>query len=281
MSNAIYTDLARFIERPAPFSAYTTDRLWTDPHIARQMLRFHLDDTNDAASRRRSKIESFVGWLDARLGLRGRRILDLGCGPGLYTERMARRGAHVTGLDFSQGSLAHARHSAAEQNLEIRYVAADYHRDPLPGPAEIVTLIYGDYCAMGPASRSALLASISACLVPGGRFVLDLFPPAMMAGIAPRLQFSYEAEGGFWSEGPHFVWQQGFHYVEQAISLDRYLVATAAETFEIYNWMQYFTSARIAAELGAAGFLVEGPFAFETGEDWPDDGTPFVMMARR
>lgn len=97
MTSSLYAELAGFDDRPAPFSKMTIATLWTDPHIARQMLAFHLDPHHDAASRRPGSIEGFVGWLDERLPLAGKKLMDLGCGPGLYAQRLAQRGAQVTG----------------------------------------------------------------------------------------------------------------------------------------------------------------------------------------
>ena len=61
----LYDDLAQLRSRPLPFSQMTIAALWTDPHIARQMLAFHLNPDIDAASRSHATIDSFVAWLDA------------------------------------------------------------------------------------------------------------------------------------------------------------------------------------------------------------------------
>ena len=45
-------------------------------------------------------------WIDAVVGLAGKRVLDVGCGGGLLAEAMAHRGARVTGIDLSPESLA-------------------------------------------------------------------------------------------------------------------------------------------------------------------------------
>ena len=42
--------LAQALEKPAPFSAYTAERLWTDPHTSGQMLKLHLDTEVDVSS---------------------------------------------------------------------------------------------------------------------------------------------------------------------------------------------------------------------------------------
>ena len=50
--------------RPEPFSRYTARELWTKPHLARQMLDYHLNQDTDLASRRFETIDAIVGWID-------------------------------------------------------------------------------------------------------------------------------------------------------------------------------------------------------------------------
>ena len=58
-----------------------------------------------------------------RIGLTGRRVLDVGCGGGLLTEEVAHLGLSVTGVDPSQRSLVTAREHAALSDLSINYIA--------------------------------------------------------------------------------------------------------------------------------------------------------------
>ena len=102
----VLDNLAR---RPEPFAENTIRALWTRPYLARKMLEYHLSQDTDHSSRRIVEIERIVAWLDDQLDLTGKRIIDLGCGPGLYVSRLARTGARVTGVDFSPRSIEYAR----------------------------------------------------------------------------------------------------------------------------------------------------------------------------
>ncbi len=62
-------------------------------------------------------------YIDARVQLAGKRVLDVGCGGGLLTEAMAQRGAQVTGIDVADASLQVAKLHLYESGLKI-----DYHR---------------------------------------------------------------------------------------------------------------------------------------------------------
>ncbi len=54
-------------------------------------------------------------------GFAGRRILDVGCGGGIFAEALARGGADVVGIDASAGSLEAAREHARQSGLDIDY----------------------------------------------------------------------------------------------------------------------------------------------------------------
>jgi len=266
--------------RPAPFSRTTTRELWTDPHIAARMLAFHLDGSNDMASRRTQTIEGFVGWVDARLGLAGRRVLDLGCGPGLYARRLAARGAEVIGLDFSATSLAHARQEAVAAGLSIDYREADYLEDDLPGSLDLVLLIYCDYGALPPERRQKLLGKVRAALRPGGSFILDAFPPSHAAALVPGLSLERCMMQGFFAPGDYFGLRARHLYAEADLTLDRFLIVAPDWEFEIWNWDQCFSPASLAAELSAAGLAAGEPLEIATGLPWSPGPEPFAVVAR-
>lgn len=89
---ALFDALEHLAERPRPFERTTVRELWADPHVSERMLAFHLDERVDVASYRGAFIAASVAWIDERFGLaRGVRVLDAGCGPGLYATRSSKR----------------------------------------------------------------------------------------------------------------------------------------------------------------------------------------------
>lgn len=64
--------------------------------------------------------------------VQGRHVLDLACGHGRYSRELARRGAHVVGVDISHSLIAAAKAAEQEHPLGIRYLCADVSS---PGPA--------------------------------------------------------------------------------------------------------------------------------------------------
>ena len=84
-----------------------------------------------------------LDYIEARAGLGGRRVLDVGCGGGLLSEGMARRGARVTGIDLAQEALAVARLHAQESGIAVDYrqVAVEALVASEPGAYDLVTCL--------------------------------------------------------------------------------------------------------------------------------------------
>lgn len=253
----MYELLQDISHRPEPFSRYTAMELWTRPHLARQMLSFHLNQETDLASRRFETIDQIVNWIDSQLGLSRKHLCDLGCGPGLYTQRFAGRGATVTGVDFSAHSLEYARLKTVEDRQSIRYLEADYLSDELPGGFDIVTLIYTDYSVLSPSQRVRLLGRIGEILNPGGHLVMDVAGMGSLAAKEECTLIENRLMHGFWAEGDYVGIQRSFVYSDECLSVDRYVIVEPTETWQVFNWFQYFSPDRLREELSAAGFSVE------------------------
>ena len=84
-----------------------------------------------------------VGYIESRAGIRGRRVLDVGCGGGILSEAMARRGADVTGIDGGQAPLAVAASHMRLSGLAIDYrqSTAEAFAEKVPGEFDVVTCL--------------------------------------------------------------------------------------------------------------------------------------------
>jgi SAM-dependent methyltransferase len=251
---ALYRSLSALAQKPEPFSASTVKELWTKPHLARRMLEYHLSQQTEHASRPLEGIDRIVSWLDGQLDLPGKRIVDLGCGPGLYAQRIARLGGRVTGIDFSSHSLDYAR---SQSPAGIDYIEADYLEDPLPDGFDVAMLIYFDYCALAPEQRILLLKRIRRMLRPGGHLVMDLAGMGAFDEVSESLEIHDRLMDGFFAPGDYVGIHKVDVYEDECISLDRFLVIEPDDAWLIYNWVQYFTPDSIGAELGDNRFAVK------------------------
>lgn len=83
-----------------------------------------------------------LGWIDGMAGLSSKVVLDVGCGGGILSDSMARKGANVTGIDLSTKALRVARLHALEaqtSNLQFREVSVEALAAEQPASFDVVT----------------------------------------------------------------------------------------------------------------------------------------------
>ncbi|WP_144208898.1 class I SAM-dependent methyltransferase [Shewanella donghaensis] len=263
----MFKELNQIQKKPEVFSVYTTDTLWTEPHLAEQMLQAHLSQETPMASRPLIAIDRVVTWLDKMFELNGKSICDLGCGPGLYAEKYASLGAKVHGVDFSNNSIQYAKKSASERQLDITYQVANYLEKPLPSEQDLVTLIYCDLCALSPTHRQKLYSQIRDSLKPDGTFVFDVFSTSVFSAFTEHCSFATNYMNKFWSNNKYHTFHNAFRYEDESTSLDHYTIIEEERIWHVYNWMQYFTHTSIRNELADNGFeIIEIVNGFDTDE---------------
>ncbi len=109
-----------------------------------------------------------LDWIDAAIGLAGKRVLDVVCGGGLLSEGMADRGAEVTGIDLSEKPLGVARLHLLESGQKVNYrmISAEHMADEMPGAFDAVTCLEMLEHVPDPAS---IVASCARLVKPGGQ----------------------------------------------------------------------------------------------------------------
>lgn len=106
-------------------------------------------------------------WIDRLAPLAGQAVLDVGCGGGILTEAMARRGARVTGIDLSERALKVAQLHQLESKAGVNYekIAAEDLAAREAGRYDAVTCMELLEHVPEPASTVAACAALAA---PGG-----------------------------------------------------------------------------------------------------------------
>jgi SAM-dependent methyltransferase len=279
---ALFAALERINERPALYSRYTADALWTSPDISEMLLRFHLDGEVDVASRRTDFIEASVDWMVAAFELGpGRRVIDLGCGPGLYTNRLARTGASISGVDFSARSIEHARSAAAGEGLAVEYLLGDYLAIELQPGYDLALMIMCDYCALSPSQRRRLLERVGLILAPGGAFLFDVYSLAAFETWEEQVAYGPGLMDSFWSARPYHGFLSTFRYEAEKVVLEKYTIVEAAGTREYLNWFQHYDVAGLTAEVEAAGLTVSAVHGDVAGAPFEASAPEFCVVVER
>ncbi|MGM0386424.1 MAG: class I SAM-dependent methyltransferase [Actinomycetota bacterium] len=265
---------------PPPMDASDGPSFWLDEHISGELLQVHLDPDEDLASRKPAFMDRSVRWIaQAAPPDRYPRLLDLGCGPGLYAERFAAAGYEVTGVDFSRRSIDHARDSARRHGLPITYLCDDYLSMELPGTHDFAAMIYCDYGVLSAADRQHLLRKVRAGLRPGGRFLLDVCSPKVFEAFEESRTWAAQ-DSGFWSAERHLCLEANLRYPDLT-TLHRAVVITR-DVVRSYNiWNHCFTRESLVAETAAAGFRALEVFSDVSGAPYREESPTIAVLLEK
>lgn len=278
----MFDQLKEITSRPEPFEFYTAEDLWTDPYTSRQMLTFHLNEDLDVSSRNRVFIERSVDWITRYFKVGSEtKIVDFGCGPGLYTTRLARKGAEVTGIDFSENSIRYARNVAGEEGLSIDYVHQSYLDFETDKRFDLILMIMCDFCALSPEQREEMLSKFFNLLRSGGAVLLDVYSLAAFKDRKEDNVFESRLLDGFWSPDSYYGFRNTFKYDREKVILDKFTIIESTRIRTIYNWLQYFSAEALQKEFAQNGFSIKAFYSDVAGSPFDAGSREFAVVARK
>jgi SAM-dependent methyltransferase len=198
---------------------------WNEPGFSQRMLLEHLSQDHDAASWRIETIDRHVEWIH-HVDLSGQptKILDLGCGPGLYTSRLARLGQECMGIDFSPASIAYAQESTSVDKLQCNYFQQDIRVADYGQGYGLVMLIFGEFNVFRQTDARLILEKAHQALAKNGRLLLEVHTFSAVQAIGKQPASWYSAESGLFSDRPHICLTENFWDALQNVATVRYFI---------------------------------------------------------
>jgi 2-polyprenyl-6-hydroxyphenyl methylase/3-demethylubiquinone-9 3-methyltransferase len=123
-----------------------------------------------------------LAWFDRHIDWQGRDVLDLGCAGGFMAEALARRGAHVTGIDPAADAIDAARAHARESGLRIGYDVGV--GEALPYESASFDAVVCVDVLEHVADLNKVLSEVARTLRPGGLFLFDTINRTLLARLA-------------------------------------------------------------------------------------------------
>ncbi len=272
-------ELEKWLEPPV-MDAEGDAVFWQDGYISKKLLETHLDSNDDLASRKPAFMDLSVHWIREILPPEQYpRLLDFGCGPGLYTRRFAEAGYKVTGVDFSKRSIDYARKEAKKQGLSIDYIYEDYLKLTVTDTYDLVTLIYCDYGALSAANRQLMMKKAYDSLRPGGRFLLDVCSVRLFEATEESKTWEMQ-EGGFWSAEKCLCLHANHKYPHWT-SLYQTLAITRDKMTRYYIWNHCFTKESLTGEATEAGFRRVQVFGDVAGQEYSEDSQTIAILLEK
>ncbi len=257
----------------------STSKFWDDEYISLQMLNSHLDPEIEAASRTREQIEAETNFIINYTDMNGnKRVVDLGCGPGLYAREFAKTGARITGIDYSERSINYAfEHVKSTYKntdfINMNYLDLDYNES-----FDIATLIFYDFCVLSTKDQNRLLANIHRALKSNGIFIFDVVTENRKTSEATSiLVFD---KGGFWSPEPYIEILKTSIY-EEAEGMQYTIIAEDGTTRVIRLYHRLFGLEAITSLLNDNHFEVERIYKNLQGEPLGEDSETFGIIAKK
>jgi SAM-dependent methyltransferase len=209
----------------------------------------------------RSQIPGIAQWDDDLVELilhalelqPGDRVLDLACGSGDHTRRLARRGLEVLGVDIAPNLVAYCRERAAQEDLPTaRFQVGDMRELAFHEEFDAVLLLSGSFGFFDDATNGDVLARMARALKPGGRVMIDVFDLGEMMVRPPRRTWSRYG-GGYglrttWWEPETCTYASEFLFLDADGVLNTSAQEERIRVYSLPEWRVLFAGAGLDVE---------------------------------
>ena len=203
---------------------------WDDPDFSRRMLAEHLSQEHDLASRKQEMIRTQVQWIHENIcNNTPARLLDIGCGPGLYIKLFTTLNYDCCGIDFSPASIEYAKNQLSNK---AKLIEGDIRSVNFGGGYELAMMVFGEFNVFSPDECRKILKKTFEALSLGGKLLLEAhtFKAVECIGRAPN---SWHKSGpgllGLFSDNPYICLNENHWLDKQQTALQQFHILDAAD----------------------------------------------------
>jgi SAM-dependent methyltransferase len=211
--------------------------MWTDPYIREHIVYAHLEPDDDDGTKPYAQVLAETAFWVKRFGAQGK-VLDLGCGPGIYLRELAQKGWQGYGIDLNESAVSYAQDLNRDECLSFDIRSGDFLAEAWPPGMDLVIMVYGTFGTIPPKSRQHLVQKLKNTLKPGGRFLMDVFNQEYVDTQREIGSWFTQEEEGFWSPEPHLVLPRVWDYPDLDLLCRRYLVLSSGGVKSFNLWYQ-------------------------------------------
>ena len=249
---------------------------WDDPDFSRRMLAEHLSQEHDLASRKRDMIRKQVQWIHENIcNNTPAKLLDIGCGPGLYIEQFAALEYNCCGIDFSPASIEYARNNLGDK---ARLINGDVRSVDFGGGYDLAIMVFGEFNVFSPDECRKILKKTFESLSPGGKLLLEAhtFEAVERIGRAPNSWYkSRPGLLGLFSDDPYICLTENHWLDKQQTALQQFHVIDAADG----SIKSYRSTTKAWTNDQYKQLLIEAGFDHVTiRSDWPVHSQDLMLL---
>jgi len=253
---------------------------WNEKAFSERMLAEHLTQEHDLASRKSETVDAHVEWIHEKI-FQGKpsKVLDLGCGPGLYLSRLEELGHECTGIDFSPASVAYAKELCSKSEV----ILGDVREVDFGQGYDFAMMLYSELNVFSPEDCRQILGKVYQALRPGGTLIVEvaLLEALKAAAMSPPTWYRSSLGGlsALFSDKPHVTLVENRWFEEALVSLTDFWVMEE-KTMHYRSTTQGYTDEKyrtLLQECGLKGVTFHGDF----GRELSKDSTLQVITASR
>ncbi len=220
------------------------------------------------------RTDAEVGALVRLLGLDSpKKILDLACGFGRHTNRLAALGHKMTGVDLTPGFLEIARRDAIQRKVEVQYQQGDMRTIAFEGEFDCVMLLFSAFGYFNDEENQKVMINLEKALKPGGMVIFDtLNRDEFLKEMRPF--FVMEKEGNLMIDRTYFDSLQGRLYNKRIVFRDGVRKDKPLFT-RLYNPQE------IKALVTQAGLELQHLYGGWDGSEFSSGSHRMVVIARK
>lgn len=274
-------ELFDHLKPPEMFSS-SPQNIWNVDKLNDLIINSHLDDDTYGGSYSKNFRESIIKFIvEIAPSEDYKNLLDLGCGPGLYSNELCIQGYNVTGVDYSKNSIEYARNIATINNLSIDYIVKDILEYKPSKHFDIIIMVFEILNTFDSKQRKRLINNIYNSLNNGGLFIFD---------VPSRYRWNLIQEMSVWSSQERYNKYIDYEYLqlfsnikyEDGLLLNRSNYIFSDESiYTFYDWIQHFTKKSIVEEVENSGFTVKGVYGDMAGNKLRDDSSTISLLCEK
>lgn len=274
-------EIFTYLKDPLPFEKGNVN-IWTEKIFENLVMNAHLNSEVPGGSQDKTIINSSVDFIDSiALNYNSTKIIDLGCGPGLYTELLAKKGYAVTGIDISPKSIEYAKKSAEEQKLSIQYLNEDFIHLQINEKFDFCILVYQIFATLSPSEQKNLLTNIHKLLRSNGVLMFDV----------PTVNFFEKIYNiNIW-ESKDRNNDLSSNYVLSLFSNKKYennlLLKRSIYYFEnntilhFNDWLKHYSFSELKEILLSYGFEIKEAYSDFTGNKYDENSDTLTVLCKK
>jgi len=254
---------------------------WNDPAFSRRILAEHLSQDHHLASRKQQIIEAQAAWINGQcLNSGSATVLDLGCGPGLYSRLVAGDSHLYHGMDFSPASIEYAQKEHGKPGRR-EFRLGNVVEASFGGPFDVVMMLYGELNVFSPEQCRLILTKAYEALTPGGTLLIERQRVHAVKGVGESAKTWTRADsGGLFADDPYVCLTENHWFEAEGVSLQCFHVLTNNQD----KVATYRSTTKAWAGEEMELLLKEAGFgAVRHHDDWPvqDDSLTLVSAIKK